>query len=105
MSTTEKDSLERSYPLALYRDLEFGYTAVCAFYGENDQRYHSQCVRISEPVELRFHGLASDEVIQNAIATLDAAEQEARVTCEERIARLREQRAGLLALTHQPEVV
>jgi hypothetical protein len=98
----KKHPFESDYSVALYRDLQHNMLSVWEFYGEKDSNYHSGDVRISEPVRLRFEPLKNDDVIRNAIHTIDAQEQQLRLELEKRLAELREMKKQLLAITYQP---
>lgn len=101
--STEKNPLDQPYAIALYKAMKYGHVSPQRFYGEHDAQYRGDYVRISEPVEVHFQALQSDEVIRNAVAACDAAEQRAYQELNEKLAEIREQKKQLLALTHQPE--
>jgi hypothetical protein len=101
--STEKNPLDESYPLALYKSLTSGWVMASMYYGEDDTSYHHDMVRISETVDVRFRALQNAEVIRNAVAACDAAEQKAYRELNEKLTKIREQKQQLLALTHQPE--
>lgn len=103
MSTNKKNPLDQPYAIALYKSMQCGYVSAYTYLGERDAEYRSgDSVRISEPVEIKFTALKNDEVIRNAVAACDAAEQAAYRELNEKLARIKEQRQQFLALTHQP---
>jgi len=71
--------------------------------GQTREATYKGYVRISEPVDIAFTPLADDSIIQGAVAALNAAEREAINELNAKIAAIREKKAQLLALTHQPE--
>lgn len=73
--------------------------------GQNRELPIEGYVRVSAPIDLKFDAVATNEVVQNAVASLDAAERKAIAELNQKIAAIREQKAQLLALTHQPEIV
>lgn len=100
----KKNPLEQIHKVALYQSLKHGWGHVSTFYGEDDSQYHGEdYVRISEPYEVKFVALTSDEAIQNAVATLDAAERKIRLELQQRLDAIQERRKNLLSLTHQTE--
>lgn len=103
MNEKKENLLDQGYQVALYQSLKYGWAHVSTFYGEDDTNYHGEYVRISEPMEIRFKGLSSEEALRNAIAGLDAEEKNIRLELGKRIAEIQERRSSLLALTHQPE--
>jgi hypothetical protein len=105
MDDQRKNPCDRTYEVAIYQVLGgSGHCRVANFYGKDDTVYHAGEVRISETLSLKFQPLSSNEAIQNAVASLDAQEIKLRLELEEKLKDIREQRASLLALTHQPEV-
>ena len=103
--STEKDPFAQPYKIALYKELSSGWTHVSHFYGEDDANYHGDSVRISQPVEVPFEPLSDEKVIEAALKTLDATEQNIRVEFQKKLDALNEQRNRFRALTHQPDVV
>lgn len=93
----ETNPLEKTYSVALFQSIEYGYSTVWDVKDSTLNGY----VRISEPVPMKFRPLPQDEVLQSAVAEFDAAERKARDECNQRIAQIRERKAQLLALTHQ----
>lgn len=105
MPDEKKNPCERTYTVALYQILGAGSVRIANYYGDADDKvYHAGEARISEPLQVKFQPLSSEQAIQNAVASLDAQETKVRLECEEKILAIREQKASLLALTHQPEV-
>lgn len=104
MDEQRKNPCDQTYQVALYQDPATGFLSVFRFYGESDASYHAD-IRISEPVEVHFTALRSEQFVRAATEALDAQEQKLRVDFEVRLEAIRQQRANLLALTHQPEVV
>jgi hypothetical protein len=99
---TSADPFAQPHMVALYKSLKYGWATVSQFYGaETDASYHSGSVRISEPTEVKFTQLANEEAIKNAIAMLDAEELRVLAELNQRIAEIREQKQGLLAITYQ----
>lgn len=98
---------EKSYHIALYQDLDYPRQSphVSTYFGTDDNKYHGGDVRISEPLSICFVALSTDEAIQTAVATLDAAEKKAFAECNAKVAEIRAQKANLLALTHHVESV
>lgn len=102
MSTEAKD--EMTVTIALYKSLTHNWIMEGTYYGEDDARYHSDYVRISNPVTLTFTPIKDEAVIQNALQTLDGMEHKARMELAKTLAQINQQRSNFLALTHQPEV-
>lgn len=98
MKKTDKP-FEETYQVVLCRSIKYGWIFVLEYDGGEFTDY----VRISEPTAVRFQPLQDDAVIRNAVSALDAAERNARLELERKLAEINEQRAQLLALTHQPE--
>lgn len=98
---------QKSYTVALYQDIDYpGLTPhVSTYFGTDDATYHGGGVRISEPLAIKFVALSTDEAIQTAVATLNAAEKKAFAECNAKVAEIRAQKANLLALTHHVESV
>jgi hypothetical protein len=111
------EQIARPRKVALYASLNMAqfYMLWEVRYSSADERYDplpdgetrevpiDGYVRVSEPIDLTFKAVASDEVVQNAVASLDAAERKAIQELNAKIAAIREQKAQLMALTHQPE--
>lgn len=89
--------------VALYQDMSHGWTRVSRFWGKDDSLNHSGDVRISEPLDVTFKPLSSNEAITNAVAVLDAQEKKLLADTEMSLRKIREQKQNLLALTHQTE--
>lgn len=60
-------------------------------------------VRISEPVELSFSPISSDEIVAKAVESLNEEERKTIDELNRKIAAIREKKSQLLALTHQVE--
>lgn len=86
-----------------YCDYDEHYRALAP--GERRENLRASYVRISEPVEVTFTSVSNDEVIQKAVATLDAEERQAIDELNKKVAAIRERKSQLLAITFQPEVV
>src|SRR5262249_48031630 len=71
--------------------------------GERRERPMTGYVRISEPVELSLRAITSDEMIQGAVAALDAEERKAIEQLNQTLANIRERKQQLLAITYQSE--
>jgi hypothetical protein len=105
MTITVKDPFAQPHAIALYKSLQYGWSSVSQYYGpDKDASYHTGSVRISEPEMVKFTQLANEEAIKNAVGMLDAEELKVLAEMNRRIAEIREQRQGLLAITYQPEV-
>ena len=113
------EQVTRSRKLALYASLRLGgYYTVCEVkfteFGERYERLPAGelreqpldgYVRVSEPIDASFTPLSNDAVIQKAVESLNEAERKAVEELNAKIAAIREQKAQLLSLTHQPETV
>lgn len=100
MSDETKDPM--TVTIALYRSLTHNWIMESNYYGKDDARFHSEYVRISEPLTITFAPIADDSVIQNAIEMLNGMEQKARLELAQKLHHIDGQRAQFLALTHQP---
>ncbi len=69
--------------------------------GQTREKPYERYVRVSEPIELRFSPLANDSIIQKAVESLDEMERKAIADLNEKIAKIRGQKAQLLALAYQ----
>ena len=85
-----------------YKSYDENYNALPA--GEKRENLRTSFVRISEPVEVNFTSVSNDEVIQKAVATLDAEERQAIDDLNKKVASIRERKQQLLAITFQPNV-
>lgn len=97
----EKDPFEVERQVALYQNPAYGYCLIFEYRGGKDLS-QLDYVRISEPVTIKFQRLSRDEVMQNAVTTIDRKIQETYAKCEKDVEALRESKQRLLALTHQP---
>lgn len=61
-------------------------------------------VRISEPVVVEFRGIDDDAVVRNAVESLNEQERKIVEELHDKLARIRERKYQLLALTHQVDV-
>lgn len=59
-------------------------------------------VRVSEYLDIQFPALPAEEIVPAQMAALDKAEAELRAKFQEKLHEIAEQRAKLLALTHNP---
>lgn len=69
--------------------------------GEKRERPMKGYVRITEPASIKFSAIEGDEIIGKAVESLNETEREILLEMEQKLARIREQRGQLLALTHQ----
>jgi hypothetical protein len=60
-------------------------------------------VRVSKPVEVDFSAIGNDEIVAKAVESLTETERKIQVETEQKLAKIREQKKQLLALTYQPE--
>lgn len=116
---TLKDAFVKPRLVALYANMTITnyYSVFEVTFTQYDEHYHllpagqkreslrSGYVRISEPFEVAFTAVSNDEVIQKAVATLDAEERAAIDELNNKVAAIRERKSQLLAITFQPEVV
>lgn len=114
-----KEAIGQPRKLALYRYLgEHVWYAVFEIPHSNyDEQYqplpdgqqrelpHDGYARITEPLEVAFTACTNDAVIQQAVDSLNAMERKAIEELNKKIAQIRQQKAQLLALTHQQETV
>lgn len=96
---------DQSHAIALYKDIKYGWVHVSGFQPKDDAQYHSDCVRISEPLTVQFAPLTDAEAIHNALAVLDAAEKAAIDDLNRRLAEIKHQRQSLMVLTHFSDAV
>lgn len=101
-SAGHKHPCDKPYRVGLYWNLQFAYCAVFTQHGEVVP-IPSGYVRLSEMLEVRFRPLPSEDSVQEALATLDRAEQTARAELAKCLTEIADQRASLRALTYQPE--
>ena len=99
--TDEISPFDTPHYVALYQSIEYKWYSLLEHHPDSP-RYDSH-VRISEPVEVRFTKLQNSEAIQEAVAALDAREKSIVEEFGQALAKLREQKASLLALTHETE--
>lgn len=66
--------------------------------------YWSEYVRVSEPIEIRFRPLNSGEVMEQALATLNAEERKVLAELNQQLANIRDRKKQLLALTHESQI-
>lgn len=100
-----KEIFEQVRRVALYQDPKYGSVFVGSYFGDTDHQYHSGDVRISPPVEVHFDQLPHEEIVQTAVAALDAAELRVRTEMQSQIDDIRARKQQLLAITFEPEVV
>jgi hypothetical protein len=113
-----KEELAKPRKVAIYASLDSDFCYVTDVrYSTLDEHYRplpegevreqpmKGYVRISQPVAIEFRAISDDDVVANAIQSLDAAEREAINELNAKIAAIREQKAQFLALTHNPEAV
>lgn len=113
-----KNAFSKSWLVALYANMEMTdyFSVFEVTYSSYDEHYHplpagekreytrAGYVRISEPVEVDFVATNNDEVIQRAVASLDAQELEAVQDLNKKVAKIRERKQQLLAISFQPDV-
>lgn len=112
-----KETILKTRSVALYASLTID-DFVCVWemrYNDYDEHYqplptgerrevpHAGYVRISEPMELKFAPIDKDEIVRNAVSSIDEEERKLRSELHGKIAQLQERRNQLLALTYQPE--
>lgn len=100
-----KEIFAQEYITALYQDVKYGHVYLSTFYGERDSGLHVDAVRLSVPLPVRFDQIPHDEIIQNAVAAMDAAELAVREDMQKKINEIRERKQKLLALTSDQEIV
>jgi hypothetical protein len=107
----------RPRTIALYAsmDLDDYYSVQEVMYVNYDEHYttlpdrkqreypRTSYVRISEPVEVGFTGIANDEIVAKAVESLNEQERKTIDELNVKLAAIREKKLQLLALTHQPE--
>ena len=112
-----KEAIAKSRKVAVYASLgeHVWYPIFEVTYRRRDERYQplpdgqlrelpiENFVRVSEPVEINFTAASDNSVVQLAIESLNAAERKAIDELNTKITAIREQKAQLLALTHQTE--
>jgi len=98
-------AIGKTVSLAVFKNMEPGTMNGWESIGNCDMYQYkgSTYVRISEPIEVTFQPTSNDEVIQAALAALDAAELKAREELQRTLDNISNQRAQLLALTHTSE--
>lgn len=114
MNLNIKDEIAKPRKVALYANLDGSWCYVSEVdYVTHDEHYvplpegqlrerpKRDMIRVSEPVEVTLTAVSDDTVIENAIKSLDEAERAALSELNEKIAKIRGQKAQLLALTHQ----
>lgn len=90
--------------IALYKDLRFDFISVTQQpdflpEGESEMYERPGYARISEWIDVEFPTLTNDEVIQSALRSIDASEQEAREKFHAELRKFHDMRSNLLALT------
>lgn len=71
--------------------------------GQLRERIDKDCIRISEPIEIQFVGLESEQMATAATESLNQQERDLTEEFAKKLANVREKRSQLLALTHQVE--
>lgn len=112
-----KEEVAKPRKIALYSHIKHGfYTAWDIQYSKYDDHYNqlpdgqerevprSEYVRVSEPIEIRFRPLNSGEVMEQALATLNAEERKVLAELNQQLANIRERKKQLLALTHESQI-
>lgn len=91
------DPFEKTRRLALYQFVgPVAYTFVSEYHGEEDVTHHPKdCIRISEPLEVCFRPMCTQEARDAARASLDAEEERLRDEMESRLKAIRQKRAEL----------
>lgn len=114
-----KEQAELPRKIALYQYLgeHPWYSVMEIVYSGHDERYNplpdgqirevprDSFVRVSEPQEIKFSVLADNSIIEQAVASLNESERQAIEELNKKLMSIRERKAQLLSLTHQPEVV
>lgn len=116
MNLNIKEEIAKSRNVALYANLDGSWAYVSEVdYIDYDEHYQTlpegqrrerqkrDMVRVSEPIEVRLVAVSDDTAIENAIKSLDEAERAAIAELNDKIAKIRGQKAQLLSLTHQTE--
>jgi hypothetical protein len=117
MTNKFDEALSKERKIALYARLgEHSWFAVFEVgYVKHDEHYQplpegqlrevptQGYARISEPISVNFEASDKETMVRNAIESLNAEELKIRNEMEERLAKLREQKNQLLALTHESQ--
>ena len=111
-----KAQIAKPRELALYASLtvdftyvtEVSYSPLDEHYqplpdGERRERPNEGFVRITAPVTINFVSVDDDEIMRNAVKSIDAEEQKLRSELHKKLVELQERKSQLLALTHEPE--
>lgn len=99
-----KEIFEKPRHVALYQEPKSGMVFIGTYWGKDDVYYHSSDVRLSQPLEVRFDQMPRDQMIQGAVAALDAAELKVRDDMQRQINEIRERKQSLLALSHETDI-
>lgn len=113
-----KTDLAKIRQVALYANLTMDYVTVNEVrYVDYDEQYKplpadaarrelpwASFVRISEPVNVSFAAIGNDELIQHAVAALEAEERTVIEETNTKLTTIRGRKQQLLAITFQPEV-
>jgi hypothetical protein len=119
MSNKLADELGKTRKVALHLCVEYAGMSPSLMevhYTDRDENYYRLpegqlrerplpgYARVSSIIEITgFAPLARDEVMANAVKSLDAQEREAYVELQKKLDVIRERKQQLLALTHEPQ--
>lgn len=102
METEKKNPLDSAYTVALYQYIGKNPWFTVFKMEPGTSGLHDGFCRVSDPLEIHFSPLTGEDVIREAVLSLDAQEARVRDECNQKVAAIREQKSQLLALTHQP---
>lgn len=73
--------------------------------GQEREEPRDGFTRVSDIIEMAFTPLSSEDVIQQAVASLDEEERKTMAELNQKLAEIRGRKSQLLALTYNPETV
>jgi hypothetical protein len=73
--------------------------------GQEREEPRDGFTRVSDIIDVTFTPLNSEDVIQQAVASLDEEERKTMAELNQKLAEIRGRKAQLLALTHQTETI
>ena len=88
---------------AQFKDPHYGYISVIGREDDDLERPYGDDVRISEWIEIDFPPLPQADVVQAQLAALDAQQRELVAEYLQKLQKIANARAKLLALTHDAE--
>jgi hypothetical protein len=100
-----KEIFEKERFVALYQDPKHGHVYVATHWGERDAGMHMNDICLSKPQRVCFKQIPHDEMIQGAVAALDAAATQVRLDMQRQLDEIAERKQQLLAITFRLEVV